>query len=242
MKFRLRMAAAVLILGTGTQAAAQTHSKTESFEPSGHYQTRQVQGWTIRFNAAILAEKDGFSEKVFELLNQQLFQVVRKVPAAALAKLKTVTIWLELNEPHHPCMAYHPDKGWLIEHGMNPHKARCVEIANARNFLSWTLEQPWMVLHELAHAYHDQFLPDGFENRRLKERFQAARTSKIYRNVLHYNGKEEVAYAETNPMEYFAEASEAFFGENDFYPFVRAELKRHDPQLESAVAELWSRP
>ena len=26
-------------------------------------------------------------------------------------------------------------------------------------------------------------------------------------------------------MEYFAEASEAFFGTNDFYPFVRAELR-----------------
>ena len=30
-------------------------------------------------------------------------------------------------------------------------------------------------------------------------------------------------------MEYFAEASEAYFGTNDFFPFVRIELRRHDP-------------
>jgi hypothetical protein len=26
----------------------------------------------------------------------------------------------------------------LIEHDMNPDKARCVEIANAQNFVRWT--------------------------------------------------------------------------------------------------------
>ena len=28
---------------------------------------------------------------------------------------------------------------------------------------------------------------------------------------------------------YYAETSEAFFGTNDFYPYVRSELRRHDP-------------
>jgi hypothetical protein len=42
-----------------------------------------------------------------------------------------------------------------------------------------------------------------------------------------------------DPMEYFAEATEAFFGTNDFYPFVRAELKRHDPAAYELMNELW---
>lgn len=240
MNVRLPMGAILLVLGFCGVASAQTDSKP--FEPSKNYQTRQIQGWTIRFHPAILAEKDGFSDQVFELLNQQLYQVVRKVPPVALAKLKTVTIWLELDEPHHPCMVYHPDKGWLADHGMNPEKGRCVEISNARHFLTWSQAQPWMVLHELAHAYHDQFLPEGFENPQLKERFQAAMESGKYRKVLYYDGSEKAAYAETNPMEYFAEASEAYFGVNDFYPFVHAELMRHDPELEAVLVELWSRP
>jgi hypothetical protein len=43
-------------------------------------------------------------------------------------------------------------------------------------------------------------------------------------------------------MEYFAESSEAYFGTNDFYPFVRAELKAHDPEMFKLVGELWTNP
>jgi hypothetical protein len=42
-------------------------------------------------------------------------------------------------------------------------------------------------------------------------------------------------------MEYFAEATEAFFGTNDFYPFVRAELLQHDPELFKLLETLWTR-
>ena len=55
----------------------------------------------------------------------------------------------------------------------------------------------------------------------------------------YQNGSEKRAYALTNPMEYFAEASEAFFGKNDFYPFDRAELAKHDPALEAILVKAW---
>ena len=114
---------------------------------------------------------------------------------------------------------------------MNPEKARCVELSNARNFLKWTKEQPWMTLHELSHGYHHQFLKGGFHNPEVKKAFDHATKTRRYESVLRANGKKEKAYAATNPMEYFAEASEAYFGTNDFYPFDRAELERHDPEM-----------
>jgi len=40
-------------------------------------------------------------------------------------------------------------------------------------------------------------------------------------------------------MEYFAEASESYFGVNDFYPFVRAELKEFDPAAYFLMEEIW---
>jgi len=49
----------------------------------------------------------------------------------------------------------------------------------------------------------------------------------------------ERAYAMTNPMEYFAESTEAFFSHNDFFPFDRAELKQHDPGMEHLLIGLW---
>jgi hypothetical protein len=42
-----------------------------------------------------------------------------------------------------------------------------------------------------------------------------------------------------NIEEYFAESTEAFFGTNDFYPFVRAELKEFDPRMEAVLRKAW---
>jgi hypothetical protein len=125
----------------------------------------------------------------------------------------------------------------LAENGYNPDKAKCVEIGNAGRFIAWSLDQPMMILHELAHAYHDQFL--GHEFKPVRAAYQAAVSSKKYESVLRASGKRERAYAMTNIEEYFAEGTEAFFGANDFYPFVRAELREHDPALLRALQAAW---
>jgi hypothetical protein len=209
------------------------------FEPTSRYESRTIEGWTVRVHRGFLDREPDLAARALGQLRHQLEAVTRAVPTRALTPLRRVVIWVEEDEPHHPCMAYHPDRGWLVENGMNPDKARCVEIADARNFLSWTRDQPWMVFHELAHAYHDQFVPGGFENDEVRDALRAAREKGLYDRVLHINGREERAYALTNPMEYLAEASEALFGTNDFYPFVRAELARHDPALHAILRRLW---
>jgi hypothetical protein len=134
-------------------------------------------------------------------------------------------------------MCYHVSPWWLREHDMNPEKAGGVEIANALNFLAWTHDQPWMVLHELAHAYHHQVLGAGHAE--VKRCFERAAASGSYDSVLRMNGRRERAYALTNPTEYFAELTEAYFGTNDFYPFVRPELEQHDPEMVKVLERAW---
>jgi hypothetical protein len=41
-------------------------------------------------------------------------------------------------------------------------------------------------------------------------------------------------------MEYFAEASEAWFGTNDFYPYVKSELEEHDPAIAALLGRVWN--
>jgi hypothetical protein len=230
---------ALILVGLARGDSSAFDEPQKRFEPTDRYETRQVEGWTVVIHKGLLADQPELADRALTLLKFQLYQVERRLPPVAVEKLKTVKIWLEENEPHHPCMAYHPDAGWLKAHDMNPEKAKCVEIANARNFLAWTFDQPWMVLHELAHAYHDQNLAGGFDNRELKTAFEKAMKAGHYRSVLRVSGKDEKAYAATNPMEYFAEATEAYFGTNDFYPFVRPELKKHDPELFTLMGKLW---
>lgn len=43
----------------------------------------------------------------------------------------------------------------------------------------------------------------------------------------------------TNPQEYFAESSEAYFSRNDFYPSCREELQQHDPFGLATLETLW---
>ena len=71
-------------------------------------------------------------------------------------RLQEFEIWAELDMHKTKCMCYHVSSDWLLANGYNPDKAGTVEIGNARAFLEWTHGQPWMVLHELAPAYHDQ--------------------------------------------------------------------------------------
>ncbi len=73
----------------------------------------------------------------------------------------------------------------------------------------------------------------------MKQAFEDARSTGRYDSVLHVSGQSRRAYALNNDQEYFAECTEAFFGTNDFYPFVRPELKQHDPQACALLARLW---
>lgn len=214
-------------------------ARVKKYEPTDRYDAEQIEGWRVLVNKNLRQSEPELCAQTLRVLGQHLFDVARRVPPDALAKLRQISIWVELDESHHRCMAYHPDAAWLREHDMNPEKAGCVEIANARNFLQWTLDQPAMVLHELAHGYHDRFLPRGFKNPEIEAAFQHAKEANLYESVLSKGGKRRRAYAMNNPMEYFAETSEALLGTNDFYPFVRAELEAHDPPMVELLKRLW---
>jgi hypothetical protein len=225
-----------LLLGPGPGPARPDDPPLDGYEP------RRIEGWMVVVDRGFLGRSPGLADRTLTLLGAQLDRVARRLPAGAVEKLRAVRIWVEEAEPHHPCMAYHPHAGWLRDHGMSPEKARSVEIANARNFLGWTEQQPWMVLHELAHAYHHQILPDGFENAEVTAAFDRAMRAGLYDSVARVGGRTERAYAASNPREYFAESSEALFGTNDFFPFHRAELERHDPGAAALLARLWGEP
>jgi hypothetical protein len=213
-------------------------SDSAPFDARDRYDSQQIEGWRILVNKKLRTEPE-LCSATLKLLSYKLYDIARSVPAPALAKLRRITFWVELKEPHTPCMCYHVDAGWLRDNGMNPEKAGCVEVANARNFLSWSFDQPWMVLHELSHGYHDQFLPDGYQNKEILAAYHHAMDAKLYDSVLRCGGRVERAYAATNQMEYFAESCEAFFGTNDFYPFVKTELQKHDPQCFETVKKVW---
>ena len=201
------------------------------------YVEREVRGWTVHVHPDLVADGSTLGAAVLELLDHELFEAARALPAPAVARLKRVPLWISLDETDWPGGVYHPSAEWLVANGHDPALAGCIQFGVAANLLTWERDQPSMLIHELAHAWHHQVV--GYGDERLLEAYAAALESGSYESVLRGNGRRERAYALTNPQEYFAELSEARFGTNDFHPFVRAELGLHDPVGSEVVDALW---
>jgi len=60
-----------------------------------------------------------------------------------------------------------------------------------------------------------------------------------YERVVRVDGREARSPALRDEQTYFAAGTVTFFGTNDHYPFVRAELLRHDPKLFELLEEVW---
>lgn len=209
-------------------------------EESAHRLYR-VRGWPILVEEAWALSDPTLAEDVLVHLDVQLYQVERAVSGEQLDSLREVPIWIEPADPKELLggMCYHPDAGWLEAHGYDPRRARGVEISDPREFLTVTRTQPWVVMHELAHAYHHQVL--GFDEPRIREAYEGAVERGNYEETFRLRGRPDRHYGLTNHKEYFAEGTEAYLGTNDYYPFVRGELERHDPDLHALLRKIWGK-
>jgi dipeptidyl-peptidase-4 len=216
--------------------------------PEPVYETRTLRGWTLQINRELLAADARQTAKVLETLDKQLEDITKVVPKAAVAKLQKVPLYFNPEYPGvRPSAEYHPGADWLRKNGRDPAMARCVEFTNIRIYQQEVNRMPWFVLHELAHAYHDRDVPKGFANAEIAGAYARAKDSGKYDKVERHfgNGRPntfEKAYGMTTPMEYFAESTEAYFGKNDFFPFTRDELKKHDPDMYELLGKLWQVP
>lgn len=209
---------------------------TETFE------VHSVEGWKIRVEKALLEKEPDLAKEALSLAEMQLRDLTWVLPEKRIDELRQVVIVLDLDHAKLKGMQYHPSRQWLKNNGHSEDLALCVHIPQARSFVSLKRSniQPWVMLHELAHAWHHQYL--GFDHAGIDTAFAKAVEKGNYEKVMHMNGSTTRHYALTNAKEYFAEGCEAYFGTNDFHPFVKPQLKMHDPDLFGVIEELWNGP
>ena len=210
------------------------------------YTIEDVEGWTVLISDQLRADDPAAMELGLglglELLAVQCRRVVDAMVAApdALKHLRSVPLWLSpAYEGSGMKAEYHPGSKWLADNGRHPLLVECVEFTNIPILDREVIRMPMLLLHELAHAYHHQVVT--YEHPKLRAVFRQAVLKKSYDRVARKNGKPQKAYAMTNSQEYFAETSEAYFGQNDFYPFHRRELLEHDPDMFHLLAKLWEK-
>ena len=207
--------------------------------PTAHT-TRNLEGWTVRVDDRLLhGNGAAVGERALKLLTARLVAITMVVPEKSLAQLRAITIELDLNYGDLRPMQYHPDAGWLKEHGYSEQLAKCVHIPEVEDFLSpyENHRMPWVVLHELAHGFHDQTI--GFDDARVIAVWKKFSQSGKYKSVLTSPGHLREHYGLTDPKEFFAEMTECYFGSNDFYPFVTGELKQAEPEIFKLLADIW---
>ena len=223
--------AAVAVAGVAADPAPQPSRRVE----------RRIDGFRVLVDDRLLP--GGSDEEVggtaIDFLAARLRDIRIVVPLEKLEHLRKVTIVLDASCGTLQSMQYHPSADWLADHGYPRDLEKCVhlpcaaDVATRRN----VNEQPWCILHELAHAYHDQVL--GFDEPRIREAWERYGAGGKGDRTLLVDGSRGRHYALTNQMEFFAEMSEAYFGSNDFQPFNRAELESDHPEIHALLVELW---
>ncbi len=231
----------VLSLMTFTTAGSFAAENLDESQPTSRT-VQQLEGWTLRVDDRLLGDAPdaALGQRALKFLEAKLVEIKAVVPPGKVALLQKVTIVLDLQCGKLGSMQYHPGAEWLKDNGYPEDLVRCVHLPKAADVVTKRNinEQPWVILHELAHAYHDQQL--GFDHPEIKAAQEAYKASGRGDATLLYNGKKVKHYALTNQMEFFAEMTEAYFGSNDFYPFNRAELMESEPELFQLLKTIWS--
>lgn len=202
---------------------------------------KNIKGFTVHIDPKLLDDENAEEDaETIEMLSNHLHRINVLLNDKQRKEMHTLGIWIEDNhdisvEPG----PYHPGKQWLIERGYDPRLENKVHVTRAASLLErhHMLKHPMVILHELAHAYHDEIL--GFDDPRIIKAYKNAMAKGLYKDVMYYTGSRVEAYAATNEKEYFAEATEAYFYRNDFYPFVAGELKDYDPQGYALMVAIW---
>lgn len=235
-----------ICLACAAQSSRPRTASASSPASQPQRETRTIAGWSVHVSRQLLAQEPNATAHALELLEVQLKEIIRVVPPSAVKELQKVPLYFSPEYPNiQPRAEFHPNAQWLREHGRDPAMANGVEFTNVRIYEVEVKRMPNFPLHELAHAYHCLVLPKGFENPEIKDAYQRAKAAGLYDNVERWSGPGKPitrgkAYAMSNPQEFFAENTEALFSRNDFFPFTRDELKKHDPETYELLVKLWN--
>jgi hypothetical protein len=232
------------VLLAGLFAAVAQNDPSSPAKKVGWVETVKLDlhGWTVHADRKLVdGDAKALGARTLSMLGNHLERIAILMPEKQLAEMRKLEIFIEHSHPELGSMQYHPGVDWLNERGYDPRLVKKVHIPQAAELISrqQMLKHPAVILHELAHAYHDQVL--GFDEPEIIKAYDDAMKKGIYEKSLLHTGETVKHYATTDHKEYFAEATEVYLYHNDFYPFVNAELKQHDPTAYAVMEKVWGR-
>ena len=206
------------------------------------YKRHLIEGFTVMMSTeAGEGEIKDAELKPMDVLALE-FRIMKKVmPIKQIELLQKITIWAEWDdfqsvgngrEGRALATYYGGSQLNLSNEKKNPFKSKCVTIHSLKILTEQHQpkvdNQSLVVLHEFAHAVHDQLL--GFDHDGIKAAYRQAMERKLY---------DKAQYVSTNEAEFFAELTCAYYDQLQHYPKTREELKKHDPATHKLLESVW---
>jgi hypothetical protein len=255
-------AAAVAIVKSSPQATETLSLRSEDVRASltssveSNYHSYDIHGFRVHFNRSWFDPNSPRCQAIVRALEKLVAMATMVIPQAALDRLAEVrVIWVEWNYKDAPvfgpCRAFYRGRGqWYEQRPSQIHRPGSITVFAgevldaqvAKEELAWN---PFLLVHELAHAQHDLTL--GADSREVADLYGAAMDAGLYENVEIVirapsgpsDIKHERAYAAENPREYFAELSKAYLAWSPYFPHNRGQLAKHDPRGYKLMKKVW---
>lgn len=219
----------VALFSNTSTTTAISNTRPKNFKPI------YLQGFKINIDTETAQTAE--AKEALAILSEKLKELPNLIKPAQFNVLKKVPIWIQYKLLNDGAVWYHPSKDWLVSNGYPAELEKSIEIKNLRNFIDWQDDQPFMVLHELAHAYHDTLNVEL--KSKITKAYKTALADGKYNKVPYIRGGTQRHYAMNNENEYFAELTESYFGKNDYFPFNRKELQEFDPIGYDMIRVAW---
>lgn len=238
----MRKVVALFVLGFASVSLSAQAPKAAPKDPPG-YKSHKIDGVTFLVAQAVFDQDDkAFEKKPLDVLAAECKAMLAILPPKGADLFKKLPIWVEWNNevrfkngrPGFAMATYYggPPQAQLAE-GRHPLQSKTITIHRLKAFTeSGQKRAPDgdLLLHEFAHAVHDQTV--GFDFPAIKSAYQQAMERKLYDKDL---------YAATNANEYFAEISVAYLSRLNYYPKSRDDLQKHDAAGFKVAEVVWGK-
>lgn len=207
----MRYLAVILFGGSFLTSHANTADHYVYFPDEGDYETLFVYGFEFHVKMLEELDNDRIRMQAIRKVINQIKLAVALLPERAVSMLKTNTLIRMDNNCESPGVTAW---GRFTSRGVRytTISVKCYEhIVNSVNNRA-------LMLHEMAHAWHFQFIPDGWENQKIIE---------YYESVKSCLWTDEELYWQTNVKEFFAEMSTSYFFMHWNPPETRYKMPYH---------------
>ena len=229
--------------GRSAKAAAKKQVEPD-FLPG--YKYREILAFKLLINNQVLEENEKSEDKrkPLEVLELELGMLAHELPPRAVNVLRNeIGFWVEWDKVievsarapkgGRAVACYHPGDNKLHRYAFRSVESKVK--SNAVEILSMKLltaehqgtRHRSVLLHEITHAVHHHLF--DYDNPHIIA---------AYRNAMA-NGLYSGQYASSDPMEYFAEVTCAYFGHLHYQPHNRDELKEYDQRGYDMMEKVW---